>query len=57
VGSWDGLARFDPGQRTWEYFEPGGGLLPGDVYQALLVARNGAVWVGTSGGLGRYVPP
>jgi ligand-binding sensor domain-containing protein len=55
-GGWDGLARFDPEKHTWEYLEAGDGLLSGDV-NALLAARNGAVWVATSTGLGRYVPP
>jgi ligand-binding sensor domain-containing protein len=55
-GSWDGLARFDPEQHTWEYLEPGDGGLTHYV-EAVLVARDGAIWVGTVAGLGRYVPP
>jgi hypothetical protein len=53
AGGGDGLARFDPAQGSWEYLEPGDGLLSSHV-QTLLVARDGAVWVGTDAGLGRY---
>lgn len=55
-GGGDGLIRFDPEQRTWEHLEPGDGQLDYFV-ETVLVARDGAVWVGTSGGIGRYVPP
>jgi len=55
-GASEGLAHFDPKQRTWEYLKPGGGSLPTSV-NALLVAHDGALWVATSAGLGRYVAP
>jgi len=38
------------------HMKPGDGQLPTDV-NALLVAHDGALWVATSAGLGRYVSP
>jgi len=56
VGSGDGLARFNPEDKTWKRLEPGDGALPHYV-TALFVARDGTLWVGTPAGLGRYVSP
>ncbi len=55
-GGSDGLTHFDPKRQTWEYMKPGDGQLPTDV-NGLLVAHDGALWVATSAGLGRYIPP
>jgi ligand-binding sensor domain-containing protein len=55
-GGSDGLTHFDPKRQTWKYMKPGDGQLPTDV-NGLLVAHDGALWVATSAGLGRYVSP
>jgi ligand-binding sensor domain-containing protein len=55
-GGSDGLTHFDPKHQTWKYIKPGDGQLPTDVND-LLIAHDGALWVATSAGLGRYVSP
>jgi ligand-binding sensor domain-containing protein len=54
VGS-DGLARFDPFSGDWQIFTTDDGLVYWDV-DAIYVTPAGVVWVGTRGGVSRYVP-
>jgi ligand-binding sensor domain-containing protein len=49
------MARFDPSSGAWQVFTSADGLVGAEV-RAIHVMPNGEVWVGTSGGVSRYVP-
>jgi serine/threonine protein kinase/ligand-binding sensor domain-containing protein len=51
----DGLGRLDPSTGQWQIFNPEHGLVHDDV-QAIHVTLDGVVWIGTEGGVSRYVP-
>jgi len=53
---YEGLGRYDPASNTWEIFTTDDGLIHMTV-RALHVTPGGVVWVGTEGGVSRYVPP
>jgi serine/threonine protein kinase/ligand-binding sensor domain-containing protein len=53
---YDGLGRYDPVSGAWQMFEPDDGLVNWTV-QAIHVTPEGVVWIGTEGGVSRYVPP
>jgi ligand-binding sensor domain-containing protein len=53
---YDGLGRYDPVRGEWQMFEPDDGLVNWTV-QAIHVTPEGVVWIGTEGGVSRYVPP
>ncbi len=53
---YEGLGRYDPSSDTWEIFTTDDGLVHMTV-GAIHVTPEGVVWVGTEGGVSRYVPP
>jgi ligand-binding sensor domain-containing protein len=53
---YDGLGRYDPDSGEWQIFTPEDGLVNWTVL-AIHVTPEGVVWVGTEGGVSRYVPP
>ncbi len=53
---YEGLGRYDPAGGDWQMFTPADGLVHWTV-QAIHVTPEGVVWVGTEGGVSRYVPP
>jgi ligand-binding sensor domain-containing protein len=53
---YEGFGRFDPASRTWQAFTPADGLVH-PLVLSIHVTPEGVVWVGTAGGLSRYVPP
>jgi serine/threonine protein kinase/ligand-binding sensor domain-containing protein len=53
---YEGLGRFNPADGDWQMFTPRDGLAH-QVVQSIHVTPEGVVWVGTEGGLSRYVPP
>jgi ligand-binding sensor domain-containing protein len=52
---YEGLGRFDPSTGVWQTFSTDDGLAHQEV-QAIHVTSEGVVWVGTRGGISRYVP-
>ncbi len=53
---YEGLGHYDPASNTWEIFTTDDGLVHMTV-RAIYVTPEGVVWVGTEGGVSRYVPP
>jgi ligand-binding sensor domain-containing protein len=53
---YEGLGRHDPADGDWQMFTPADGLVH-LIVQSIHVTPEGVVWVGTDGGLSRYVPP
>jgi ligand-binding sensor domain-containing protein/tRNA A-37 threonylcarbamoyl transferase component Bud32 len=53
---YEGLGRYDPVEGDWQIFAPADGLVHA-IVQAIHVTPEGVVWVGTEGGVSRYVPP
>jgi len=53
---YEGLGRYDPTSGVWQIFTPADGLVHMNV-QDILVTPEGVVWVGTEGGVSRFVPP
>jgi ligand-binding sensor domain-containing protein len=53
---YEGLGRYDPASGDWRLFAPADGLVH-RLVQAIHVAPEGIVWIGTEGGVSRYVPP
>jgi ligand-binding sensor domain-containing protein/tRNA A-37 threonylcarbamoyl transferase component Bud32 len=53
---YDGLGRFDPVDTTWQHYSPDDGLVH-RIVQSILVTADGVVWVGTEGGVSRFIPP
>jgi ligand-binding sensor domain-containing protein len=53
---YEGLGRYDPASGDWQMFTIEDGLVHWRV-QAIHVTPEGVVWIGTDGGLSRYVPP
>jgi ligand-binding sensor domain-containing protein len=53
---YEGLGRYDPSGGDWQMFTPADGLVHQTVH-AIHVTPEGVVWVGTAGGVSRYVPP
>jgi ligand-binding sensor domain-containing protein len=53
---YDGLGRFDPTDAAWQHYGPDDGLVH-PLVQAILATADGVVWVGTEGGVSRFVPP
>jgi serine/threonine protein kinase/ligand-binding sensor domain-containing protein len=51
----EGLGRLDPTSGEWQLFTSADGLID-DYVQAIYVTSEGVVWVGTAGGVSRYVP-
>jgi ligand-binding sensor domain-containing protein len=51
-----GLGRYDPASGDWEMGTPDDGLVH-SIVQAIHVTPEGVVWIGTEGGVSRYVPP
>jgi ligand-binding sensor domain-containing protein len=51
----EGLGRFNPANGDWQMFTPDDGLAHMHV-QSIHVTPEGVVWVGTEGGVSRYVP-
>jgi ligand-binding sensor domain-containing protein len=52
----EGLGRYTPASGDWQLFTPADGLAHMMV-RAIYVTADGVVWVGTEGGISRYVPP
>ncbi len=52
---YEGLGRYHPASNTWEIYTTDDGLVHMTV-RAIHVTREGVVWVGTEGGVNRYVP-
>ncbi len=52
---YDGLGHYDPASGGWQMFTTADGLVNSRV-QAIHVSPEGVVWVGTEGGLSRYIP-
>lgn len=52
---YDVLGQLDLARNTWQEFSTADGL-PYPRLDAVFVDRDGVIWVGTPGGLGRYVP-
>jgi streptogramin lyase len=52
----EGLGRYDPASGDWQLFTPADGLAH-RIVRAIHVTPEGLVWVGTEGGVSRYVPP
>ena len=52
---YEGLGRYDPASDTWQIFTTADGLVHMSVL-AIHVTPDGVVWVGTEGGVSRYVP-
>ncbi len=52
---YDSLGRLDPSSGAWQIFTPADGLIHPEV-SAIYVTPGGVVWVGTTGGVSRYVP-
>jgi serine/threonine protein kinase/ligand-binding sensor domain-containing protein len=52
----EGLGHFNPANGDWQLFTPDDGLAH-DHVQSIHVTPEGVVWVGTEGGVSRYVPP
>jgi serine/threonine protein kinase len=52
---YEGLGRYDPSNGDWQMFTPADGL-GHRIVQAIHVTPEGVVWVGTEGGVSRYVP-
>jgi ligand-binding sensor domain-containing protein len=52
---YEGLGRYDPSSGDWQMFTPADGLGHWNVL-AIHVTPEGVVWVGTAGGVSRYVP-
>ncbi|MGD8904092.1 MAG: protein kinase [Anaerolineae bacterium] len=52
---YEGLGRYDPASDTWQIFTTEDGLVHMTV-RAIHVTPDGVVWVGTEGGVSRYVP-
>ncbi len=52
----EGLGRYDPARGDWQLFTPADGLAH-RIVRAIHVTPEGLVWVGTEGGVSRYVPP
>jgi ligand-binding sensor domain-containing protein/tRNA A-37 threonylcarbamoyl transferase component Bud32 len=50
-----GLGRYDPDADRWEMFTAADGLVH-SVVTAVYVTPEGVVWIGTTGGVSRYVP-
>ncbi|MCP4535549.1 MAG: protein kinase [Chloroflexi bacterium] len=55
VGSDDALGHFYPSSQEWETFTTEDGLIHPGV-EAIHVTLDGVVWIGTEGGISRYVP-
>jgi ligand-binding sensor domain-containing protein len=53
---YDGLGRYDPGSGRWEIFTMADGLAH-SIVTAIHVTPDGVVWIGTLGGVSRFVPP
>ena len=53
---YEGLGRYDPAGGDWQFFAPADGLVH-KIVRAIHVTPEGVVWVGTEGGVSRYVPP
>jgi ligand-binding sensor domain-containing protein/tRNA A-37 threonylcarbamoyl transferase component Bud32 len=51
----ENLGHFDPSNGAWQSLTPADGLVSHSV-QAIYVTPVGVVWVGTGGGVSRYVP-
>jgi ligand-binding sensor domain-containing protein len=53
---YEGLGHYDPASDDWERFTPAEGL--GHlIVRAIHVTPEDVVWIGTEGGVSRYVPP
>jgi sugar lactone lactonase YvrE len=52
----EGLGRYDPASGDWQLFTPADGLAH-RIVRDIHVTPEGVVWVGTEGGVSRYVPP
>jgi ligand-binding sensor domain-containing protein len=52
---YEGLGRYDPASDAWQMFTTADGLIHMSVL-AIHVTPEGVVWVGTEGGISRYVP-
>jgi serine/threonine protein kinase/ligand-binding sensor domain-containing protein len=53
---YEGLGRYEPASGDWEMFTPADGL-GHRIVRAIHVTPEGVVWIGTEGGVSRYVPP
>jgi serine/threonine protein kinase/ligand-binding sensor domain-containing protein len=53
---YEGLGRYDPAGGNWQLFTPDDGLAH-FLVRAIHVTPEGVVWVGTEGGVSRFVPP
>ena len=51
-----GLGRYDPDAGKWKMFTASEGLVH-PIVTAIHVTPEGVVWIGTGGGVSRYVPP
>jgi ligand-binding sensor domain-containing protein len=51
----EGLGRYDPGSGQWQRFGADEGLVHLKI-EAIHVTPEGVVWIGTQGGISRYVP-
>jgi ligand-binding sensor domain-containing protein len=52
----EGLGCYDPATGEWQWYTPADGLVH-RLVRSILVTPEGVVWVGTEGGLSRFVPP
>jgi ligand-binding sensor domain-containing protein/tRNA A-37 threonylcarbamoyl transferase component Bud32 len=52
---YEGLGRFDPTTGTWQIFTTEDGLVHQEV-RTIYITPEGVVWVGTPGGISRFVP-
>jgi serine/threonine protein kinase/ligand-binding sensor domain-containing protein len=50
-----GLGRYDPRDGSWRTYTPADGLVSSEV-TAIHVTQEGVVWIGTTGGVSRFVP-
>jgi ligand-binding sensor domain-containing protein len=53
---YEGLGRYDPVAGNWQMFTPADGLVH-SIVRAIHVTPEGVIWIGTEGGVSRYVPP
>ena len=53
---YEGLGRYDPNSGDWQILTTADGLV-NTIVQDILVTPEGVVWVGTQGGVSRFVPP